>query len=51
MLGVIAIGNATLIAMDDKPVLATDPWFGGKEGDEAYFGSWSLAYEKPAREK
>ena len=26
MLGVSTAGNATLIA--DKPILATDPWFG-----------------------
>ena len=28
MLGVSTTGNATLVAYDDKPVLATDPWFG-----------------------
>ena len=28
MLGLSTIGNATLIAYDDQPILATDPWFG-----------------------
>jgi hypothetical protein len=28
MLGVSTIGNAILIAYDDNPILATDPWFG-----------------------
>jgi len=37
MLGIKTIGNATLIAYDDLPVLATDPWFGDE--DEAFFGS------------
>jgi hypothetical protein len=37
MLGVSATGNATLIAYDDKPILATDPWFGDE--NPAYFGS------------
>jgi hypothetical protein len=26
MLGVSTIGNAILIAYDDNPILATDPW-------------------------
>ena len=49
MLGVKTIGNATLIAYDEVPILATDPWFGGE--DEAFFGSWGLSYEIPAPEK
>lgn len=43
-LGFETIGNATLIAYDGGPVLATDPWLGG----EAYFGSWGLPYDIPA---
>lgn len=42
------IGNATFIAIDNEPVLATDPWL---NGDEAYFGSWILPYEIPPIEK
>jgi hypothetical protein len=49
MLGVKTIGNATLIAFDGGPVLATDPWFGDE--DDACFGSWSLTHEIPAAEK
>lgn len=49
MLGVKTVGNATLIAYDEGPVLATDPWFGDE--DDAYFGSWGLPHEIPAAEK
>ena len=42
MLGVKTIGNATLVAYEDKPVLATDPWLG--DIDDAYFGSWKLSH-------
>jgi L-ascorbate metabolism protein UlaG (beta-lactamase superfamily) len=49
MLGVKTIGNATLIAYDDIPVLATDPWIGDE--DAAYFGSWILTHEIPAAER
>ncbi len=49
MLGVKTIGNATLIAFDGEPVLATDPWIGDE--DDAYFGSWTLSHEIPVREK
>ncbi|HZP99725.1 MAG TPA: hypothetical protein VFB13_09320 [Reyranella sp.] len=42
-------GNATLIAYDGKPVLATDPWFGDEE--PAYFGSWILSHRIPAHLK
>lgn len=49
MLGVRTIGNATLIAYEDRPILATDPWLGGE--DDAYFGSWNLLHEVPARER
>ena len=45
MQGVQTIGNATLIAYDDTPVLSTDPWMGGDH--YAYFGSWYLPYEIP----
>ena len=49
MLGVKTIGNATLIAYDGRPVLATDPWFG--EEHDAYFGSWRLSHGIPPAEK
>jgi len=49
MLGVKTIGNATLIAFDGGPVLATDPWFGDE--DDACFGSWSLTHHIPTAEK
>jgi len=42
-LGFDTIGNATLIAYDDGPVLATDPWLAG----DAYFGSWRLTHAIP----
>lgn len=45
MLGVSTTGNATLIAYDDKPILATDPWFGDQ--NPAYFGSWGLSHRIP----
>jgi hypothetical protein len=45
MLGVKTIGNATLVAYEDKPVLTTDPWLG--DIDEAYFGSWKLSHVIP----
>ena len=37
MLGFETIGNATITAFDDTPVITTDPWINGKP----YFGSWS----------
>lgn len=43
MIGFETIGNATLIAIDDKPILATDPWLQGG----SYFGSWQLSHEIP----
>jgi len=45
MLGVQTIGNATLIAYDNAPILSTDPWLGLDH--YAYFGSWFLPYEIP----
>ena len=45
MLGVQTIGNATLIAYDDIPILSTDPWMG--RDHYAYFGSWHLPYNIP----
>jgi len=45
MIGAQTIGNATLIAYDDTPILSTDPWLGSS--DYAYFGSWVLNYEIP----
>lgn len=47
MLGFETIGNATVIAYDGKPILATDPWM----GEAAYFGSWGLPYEIPQQQK
>ena len=47
MIGAKTIGNATLIAIDDVPVLATDPWLCGHR---AYFGSWHLPFEIPPEE-
>lgn len=44
MLGIETIGNATLIAFDEKPVIATDPWF---DEHAAYFGSWGLSHRIP----
>jgi hypothetical protein len=49
MLGIKTIGNATLIAFDGGPILATDPWFGDE--DSAFFGSWWLPRQIPATEK
>ena len=46
-IGFETIGNATVIAHDAGPVLATDPWF---EGD-AYFGSWTLSHEVPSAQR
>jgi hypothetical protein len=42
-IGFETIGNATLIAHDEKPILVTDPWVQGS----AYFGSWKLSHEVP----
>ena len=38
-------GNATIIAYDNAPILATDPWIGDE--DSAYFGSWILSQKIP----
>ncbi|RIK91694.1 MAG: hypothetical protein DCC71_24890, partial [Proteobacteria bacterium] len=46
-LGFETIGNATVIAHDRVPLLVTDPWLRGP----AYFGSWSLAYDIPPRQR
>ena len=46
MIGFETIGNATVIVHDDKPLLATDPWFEGS----AYFGSWGLSHSVPAEQ-
>lgn len=45
MIGAQTIGNATVIAYDDKPILSTDPWLGSDHF--AYFGSWYLPYNIP----
>ena len=47
MIGFDTIGNATIIAYDGEPVLATDPWIAGS----AYFGSWGLSHEIPAEQE
>ena len=44
MIGLQTIGNATVIAYDNKPIICTDPWL---NNDEAYFGSWSLNFNIP----
>jgi L-ascorbate metabolism protein UlaG (beta-lactamase superfamily) len=50
MQSISTIGNATLIAYDNQvPILSTDPWFGDE--DHAYFGSWTLSHEIPAKYK
>ena len=49
MLGIKTIGNATLVAFDGGPSLATDPWFGDE--DDACFGSWRLTHQIPPVEK
>jgi len=46
MIGVQTIGNATLVAYDKLPILATDPWMGGSHS--AYWGSWRLPYDIPS---
>jgi hypothetical protein len=46
MIGFDTIGNATLIAYDDVPVIATDPWIRGG----AYFGSWTFSHEIPGEQ-
>ena len=44
MLGFETIGNATIIAHDGEPLLATDPWILG----EPYFGSWGMSHVIPS---
>ena len=46
MIGFETIGNATLIAYDEKPILATDPWIRGAP----YFGSWTWESKIPAEQ-
>lgn len=46
-IGFDTIGNATVIAYDGAPVLATDPWIQGS----AYFGSWKLSHEVPPEQR
>jgi hypothetical protein len=45
-LGFETIGNATLIAYDGRPVLATDPWIAGSP----YFGSWGMSHTIPEQQ-
>ena len=46
-IGIKTIGNATLVAYDNKPILSTDPWL---HKDPAYFGSWVLSHKIPEEE-
>jgi len=46
-LGFETIGNATIIAYDEGPVLATDPWISGG----AYFGSWTRSHTIPEEQR
>ena len=46
-LGFETIGNATIIAHDNGPVLATDPWLIG----DTYFGSWRLSHAVPQQQQ
>lgn len=41
--GFDTVGNATIIAYDQVPVLVTDPWLLGP----AYFGSWTFSHQVP----
>lgn len=43
-IGIQTIGNATLIAYDNFPIISTDTWL---NYHEAYFGSWSLKFKIP----
>lgn len=45
----VMIGNATVIAYDDGPIVTTDPWIGDE--DSAYFGSWTLSHKIPEEQK
>lgn len=45
-LGFETIGNAIIIAYDQKPILVTDPWV----DNSAYFGSWTQAHQIPAEQ-
>lgn len=46
-IGFDTVGNATVIAYDNEPVIVTDPWIQGS----AYFGSWKLSHEIPAEQR
>ncbi len=46
-IGFDTIGNAIIIAYDNRPVIVTDPWFDGSP----YFGSWTLSHEIPAEQR
>ena len=46
MVGFETIGSATIIAYDDVPIVATDPWING----DAYFGSWGLSHQIPSEQ-
>ena len=45
--GFETIGNATLIAYDNKPILVTDPWLTG----HAFFGSFGNSHEIPKAQR
>ena len=42
---VTTTGNAIIIAYDENPIIATDPWIGDEE--PAYFGSWVASHKIP----
>lgn len=48
MQAIESIGNATLVAYDGRPVLATDPWL---DEHSAYFGSWGLSHLVPPAQR
>ena len=47
MIGAKTIGHAILLVFDGGPLLATDPWLGGRG---AFFGSWQLSHPVPPTE-
>ena len=49
MAEVATIGNATIIAYENGPILSTDPWF--CDEDPAYFGSWIGSHSIPNQYK
>ena len=50
MQGVQTIGNATLIAYDDAPILSTDPWMGGDRTQDTVGSLFLQFHEQKDRE-